>query len=505
MNSIMNPVPADTFENSQTTYRYIDTKVSKEEIEKEVQRIIDYGCKIYKIPDELKPSLVVIDSIQYAPTEEITQKFKEALPDKDIDLDIFTDSKKHPKDMSRSEFISYVAQKTNTSKKEIEKIIKTGNGKDKGYYSSYDHSITYYTDGYREGSETIESTILHELYHAREAIVRSALPQEDRDKIVRDELMKRLEQRESRNVFKQYPSEDNMASAMMTVPIFDDKTRNALINFADNNLFTDDWSLHEKMQKYSELLEQEKPDEAELEKAKADLGGLAEQIEEIASKSKVYVENPTILQTLFGMNKKEKNKLLFNYMMSMEFRYQYYREKEIKEVPTTEKSKEYWDIAKKSINDHIGSTQATYAMNIARQSKKKTGDELYWNYYTSREEVGARIESEKNEVQLLKHKLANSIGNTPIKEIKKIKKVLKESEAKYKEDLEYYKFFKAEDKFKENPRNLKNRLDYFISSYKVTFMRNTLHKTPVQKAAMILTGALCLLNNSKTLKRLLTH
>ena len=505
MDYVMTPAPVDTFENSKIGSYPSNTKSSKEEIEKEVQRIIDYGCKMYKIPDELKPSLVVVDSIQYASTEEITQKFREALPDKKIGLDIFSDSKKHPKDMSHSEFVSYVAKKTNTNKKEIEEIIKTGNGKDKGYYSSYDHSITYYTDGFREGKETIESTILHELYHAREAIVRSALPQEARDEIVKDELLKRLNQGETRNVFKQYPSNDNMASAMMTAPISDYKTRAALTDFAKNNLFTNDWSLHEKMQKYSELLEQEKPDEAELEKAKADLGGLAEQIEELASKSKVYVENPTIRQTIFGLNKKEKNKLLFNYMMSMEFRYQYYREKEIKEVPTTEKSKEYWNIAKKSINDHIGSTQATYAMNIARQSKKKTGDELYWDYYTSREEVSARIESEKRNVLLLKHKLANAIGNTPIQEISRIRKIQKTSEAKYKEDLVYYNFFKAEDAFKENPRNLKNRLNYFISAYKVTVMRNTLHKTPVQKAAMILTGVLCLLNNSKTLKRLLTY
>ncbi len=486
MNRIFSPETSDSFEYSKSPSKLTGTKVSKEEIEKEVQAIIDSGCKMYNIPEELKPSLVVVDSIQYAPTEEITQKFREALPDKDIDLDIFSSSKKHPKDMSRNEFISFIARQTDTPKKEIEKIIKTGNGKDKGFYSSYDNTITYYTDGYREGSETIEETILHELYHAREAIVRSALPQEDRDDIVKDELITRLTQKESRNVFKQYPSDDNMASAMMTVPIFDDTTRVALTNFAINNLFTNDLSLHEKMQKYSELLGQEKPDETELAKAKADLNGLAEQIENISSKSKVFKENPTIPQMIFGLSKKEKNKLLFDYMMSIEFRYQYYREKEIKNVPTTKKSKEYRNIAKKSINDHISSTQATYAMNIARQQKKRTGDALYWDYYTSREEVGARIESERKEVTILKQKLANSIGNTPKDELKMIKKILKIKESKYREDLVYYKFFEAEDKLKENPKDFKNRVNYVLSSYMVTFLRNTRHTSTNKKLAYAL-------------------
>ena len=477
LNSVIPPVQ-DSFEYTATNS--YDTKSSRDDIEKEVQSIIDSGCQMYGIPEELKPKLIMVDSIQYAPTEEITKKFKDALPEKDIDLDIFANSKKQPKDMSHSEFVSYVSKQTKTSKKDIEKIIQTGNGKDKGFYSSVDNTITYYTDGYRKGRETIEETILHELYHAREAIVRSALPQEDRDDIVKDELITRLTQKESRNVFKQFPSDDNMASAMMTVPIFDDSTRVKLTSFAQNNLFTNDWSLHEKMQRYSELLEQDKPDEEELAKAKADLGGLAEQIEEISQKSKVYKENPTLLQAALGLNKKEKNKLLFNYMMSIEFRYQYFREKEIDSVPTTEKAKEYRDIAKKSMNDHIGSTQATYAMNIARQTNKRTGDELYWEYYTSREEVGARLESEKREVKLLKTKLANSVGNTPKEELKNIKRLLKEKETKYKEDLKYYKFFEAEDKFKADPKNLMNGIKYFIAGYKIhltrAFKLNTVDK-----------------------------
>ena len=488
LNSVLAPAP-DSFEyTAQNPY---DTKSSRDEIEKEVQSIIDSGCQMYGIPEELKPKLIMVDSIQYAPTEEITKKFKEALPDADIDLDIFSGSKKQPKDMTHNEFVNYVSKQTKTSKKEIEKIIQTGNGKDKGYYSSVDNTVTYYTDGYRKGRETIEETILHELYHAREAIVRSALPQEDRDDIVKDELITRLTQKETRNVFKQFPDDDNMASAMMTVPIFDDTTRVQLTNFAQNNLFTEDWSLHEKMQRYSELLEQKHPDEEELQKAKADLGGLAEQIEEISSKSKVYKENPSLLEAVFGLSKKEKNKLLFNYMMSVEFRYQYFREKEIDSVPTTEKAKEYREIAKKSINDHIGSTQATYAMNIARQSNKRTGDELYWEYYTSREEVGARIESEKREVKLLKTKLANSVGNTPRAELKNIKKLLKEKQTKYKEDLTYYKFFEAEDEFKADPKNIRKCLKYFIANYNVRIMR-AFHLSTPKKLALGVYAAFCM-------------
>lgn len=499
LNVVSNPEQISASDSFSPFYAKIqDSQVSREEIEQEIRSILDEGCKTYGIPDELKPKIVIIDSIQYAPEEEIDKKFQEAL-NSDVDLDIFSGSKKQPHEMSRNEFIGVISKQTGLSKKEVEKIIQTGNGKDKGFYSSANNTITYYTDGYRQGKETIEETILHELYHAKEAIVRSALPQEERDKIVKEELLSNLAQREIRNVFKQFPPDNNMADSMMTVPIFDEKTRAALNNFAQQNLFTENWSLHEKMQRYSELLEQKNPDEAELAKAKADLGGLAEQIEEIADNGKIYSDS--LLKTLFGVSKKEKNKLIFDYMMSVEFRYQYFREKEIKNVPETQKAAEYRDIAKKSISEHIGSTQATFAMNIARQSRKKTGDELYWEYYTSREEVRARINSEKREVEKLKFKLTNSIGNSSRAEIKAIKKQLNEKKAKYREDLVYCNFFEAEDEFKSDPKNIRKGLKYFISNYKVQIMKTTHHSTTSQKIALGAYAAYWFYNGLRNVKR----
>ncbi len=482
LNQIQTERNIDTFTPSEPDQSYsIDPKVSRQNLEKEVQAIVDKGCEIYGIPEELKPKLIIVDSLQYAAEDEINQKFKEALGDEDLDLDIFSGAKKAPSEMSRDEFINTVSKRTGLSKKDVEKIMHSDNGKDKGFYSSVDNSITFYTKGYRDGSDTIEGTILHELYHAKEAVIRSSLPQKERDEIVKTELISRLKEGESRNVFKQYPSDDDMASAMMAVPFFDNKTRNTISEFAQNNLFSEDWSLYEKMQKYSELLNQKNPDEEELIRAKEDLGGLAEQIEEIASKEKIYKSNPTLLQTIFGLNKKEKNKLLFDYMMSMEFRYQYFRQKEIKDAPTTQKADKYRDIAQKSMSEHIGSTQANYAMNVARQNKKKTGDTLYWEYYSSREEVMARINSEKREVETLKIKYANSIGNTPRSELKKIKKQLKEKKAQFQEDYKLYKFFEIEDKFKENPKNLKLRFKYLIASYEITLMKRNHTSGTAQK------------------------
>ncbi|MBR6162961.1 hypothetical protein IKQ26_03595 [bacterium] len=503
LNKVQTQRNIDTFTPSEPVYsNSADLRASRENLEKEVRNIVDKGCEIYGIPEELKPKLVIVDSLQFASEEEINKKFKEALGNEDLDLDIFSGSKKAPSDMSRDEFINTVSNRTGLSKKDVEKIMQSDNGKDKGFYSSVDNSITFYTKGYRDGSDTIEGTILHELYHAKEAVIRSSLQQEDRDEIVRAELLKRLKEGESRNVFKQYPADDDMASAMMTVPVIDNATKNVLSNIARDNLFTDDWTLYEKMQKYSELLDQKNPNEEELARAKADLGGLAEQIEETALKGKVYKDNPTLLQSVFGLSKKEKNKLLFDYMMSMEFRYQYFRQKEIKDAPTTQKADEYRDIAKKSISEHIGSTQANYAMNVARQSKKKTGDALYWEYYTSREEVYARINSEKREVDMLKLKYANSIGNTPKSELKKIKKQLKEKKAQFKEDYKLYKFFELEDKFKANPRNVMLRLKYYASSYEIAIMKQTHSMSPVKK---VLCGAyflFVLLNSSNILKKL---
>lgn len=471
-NSPKTEIKEDTFtHNINSDYSAPDPKVSRQNLEKEIQRIVDKGCEMYGIFPELKPRVIIVDSLQYAEEEEINKKFKEALGNDDLDLDIFKDSKKTPSEMSRNEFINTVSKQTGLSKKDVEKVMQTDNGKDKGFYSSADNTITFYTKGYRDGSDTIEGTILHELYHAKEAIIRSSFPQEQRDEIVKSELLSRLQTGESRNVFKQYPSDDDMSSAMMTVPVIDQKTRNELSDFAQENLFTDDWTLYEKMQKYSELLEQEKPDEEELNRAKADLGGLAEQIEEIASKGKVYKDDPTLLQAVFGLNKKEKTKLLFDYMLSTEFRYQYFRQKEIKEVSTAKNAHEYRDMAQKSISEHIGSTQANYAMVVARQSKKKTGDALYWEYYSSREEVYARLNAEKREVEMLKIKYANSIGNTSPDELKKLKKQLKEKKQQFKEDYKLYKFFEIEDKFKANPKDIKLRLKYFSARYEIELMR----------------------------------
>jgi hypothetical protein len=116
-------------------------------------------------------------------------------------------------------------------------------------------------------------------------------------------------------------------------------------------------------------------------------------------------------------------------------------------------------------------------MNIARQSKKKTGDELYWNYYTSREEVGARIESEKREVKLLRNKLNSSSCNTSKAENKKIRKLLNQKRMKYKEDYRLYRLFELEDKLNENPNNFGLRLKYMLANYMVNI---TNQKSPVK-------------------------
>ena len=372
------------------------------------QTILDNEFKDY--PDIIKPKLVVIDSLQFATEEEIKKELN--IPS---DVDIFANSKKKPYEMTRMEFIEQLSKTTGLSEEIINQHMRT-NGVDKACYSAKDNTIIYYADTLRFNKEDIQKTIKHESYHAQQAILRSSIPQKDRDFIVKEELLNRLlgPKQEYKYVFKRYPENGILNNTIMEVPYLGTPAKKNLFNIANNYLFADDWSLYEKMQKYSELLEQENPDKTKLKKTKAALGGLAEQIEELASKSDTFAD----IKLCFKRSK-EKNKILFDYLMSFETRYQYYRQKEIPNIPETHQADEKTKIA---FSYNIDTEVSTFVM-------KKNNNKQNWTiYYTSPEEVKANVYSNNKFVS------------------KKI-------------DL-YNKFYEAEQKYNENP-NLKNNINYY--------------------------------------------
>lgn len=78
--------------------------------------------------------------------------------------------------------------------------ITKANIKEGGGYSSSKHTITINENSYREGCFDLPDVIKHEATHAKEAILRQRLPQEDKERLAVEYLLDKIQNGEKENI-----------------------------------------------------------------------------------------------------------------------------------------------------------------------------------------------------------------------------------------------------------------------------------------------------------------
>jgi hypothetical protein len=276
-------------------------------------------------------------------------------------------------------------------------------------------------------------------------------------------------------------------------------------DFVETHLFAKDDSLLKKMEAYYHLKYEVKEDDRtrkdkqKLEKLSIELADIIDGVSALNDKNAIHKKS---LNSIFT-RKNQKEKLLFEYITSVENRYQYFRKQEqnfaIKELTSEERKG-----IEKSIASNIQSVEGNVAFEQERKKIEKIENPVikfiksmslknslsYDLYFNSEEEFFARKFAKQNRlkdleqnleckkmfgrllrneyiknisIKLLFSKEGNSILTRPIKrEMTAISSQIKLEENLYKKHL-------ATKNLRNNPDSLKCKLDYIWTSIGLMF------------------------------------
>ena len=410
-------------------------KIKREDLNKEITELYNKSCSELEIQEDLKPVLKIV-----------------------YENEIYTIFPDGTEEITKS------------------KTPIIHNEGDMGSYDSDEHVITFYANSYiNRICNNLSTLIRHELYHAKEAIKRNSIPQEDRNEIVKEALLENIQSGEAPTILM---SEYDGTYKTMISPIFDEKTSKDFSAFAEQNLFSDDPQTLEKLKEYYELKYEnpKKKNKKKLRKLETELADILTQLQNIKKNNRQYKsQNHSFLH--FIRNEKEKDKELLAYSISIASKYQLFRKKEInKELPTI------YDYDKKeiksSIKANIDSVEGNIVLEIHRKNKRKKlenkekalnlpSDE-YYQYLYSKEEFEARKCASNMRIANLSHNMqkCNFIKK------QKLKSQIKEIRRKEILDEYNYQLYHLAQEERKKPNDIKIKIKIKILSIKARNINN---------------------------------
>ena len=355
---------------------------------------------------------------------------------------------------------------------EIKKVTpeEEWNQLDLAYYNSDRNAVRFYAEQYVNGTcRSIDETLSHELYHAKEAILRNSIPQQDRNELVKEILTEHIKNGEAHTIIKSY---DGKEYRTMISPVMSHKMSKQYADFAQRQLFDDKGELLAKLEEYYDVkYENKNPNNnVRLKELENELKDVLGELKTIQKNNRDYKpQNHHSLR--FWKNKEEKEKELLSYTISVESRYQEFRKKEINIPENPSYNKEE---VKKSINSNMNAVEGNVALENARkrlaastsfERNKAKADEnkTFLQYYYSEEELIARKEGYTRRLDELKQQREK--GNF-INKIRTTREILDVRRAIFLEELNYENY-KVMQELRNNPNNLGLRLKHKYTSFLV--------------------------------------
>lgn len=309
-----------------------------------------------------------------------------------------------------------------------------------GSYNEHQHTLKINANGYKSGNFEIDNIAMHEGTHCKEAILRSRIPQERVDAIVKEELLNRILNGESEQVLVKpnFISADMMKPPKMTGEMKADFAKiaeEALYDKSFNNVFGK-YMTNKQLSMSNACSEPEKAEYLKLIKE-------AEQNEmkNILSRLKEFMTKHPEFEKQFS-SQEEAFDALVQYAYSHNNRYVYFTRKSTAIPETTEPlSSEALEYAEKSLRNNIttieGNARNSGMTSLFRDTK------AFNQYQFSPEEVLAQQNGNKFLIKNLKAELAKmkEAGTLNPTDEQRILKLIKEAEKtiEYKtKGLEYY-------------------------------------------------------------------
>ena len=304
-----------------------------------------------------------------------------------------------------------------------------------GAYDKEKHVIYFNPQSYRDGIFDMENIIMHEATHCAEALKRAGIPQNRADEVVKNELISRIMNGESEQIFvsETILESGNKGAITMIPPKMSQKMKNDFANFALENLYTKSKELNSSLEDYLTcILKEDFTSEKYLETEKK-LMPLINKIKTILK------DNPEFLEQYDSINEGIITFLIYSF--SHNNRYNFFTNNTLLNadgniLKVQELTGEALKEAEKSLVNNITSTEG----NIVRDYGIL--DTQYNQYQFSPEEVLAETNSHKFLIKNLKAKLeemkANGTLSVEDSEYLKLKIEQSEMAIKYKNTgLEY--------------------------------------------------------------------
>ena len=336
------------------------------------------------------------------------------------------------------------------------------NPQDLAYYNSENHVIRLFADNsLNRGQNEIKETLSHELYHAKEAVLRNSLPEADKKEIVKEVLIDNIKSGENIKIVKTYNGKDY---TVMTSPVMSKKMAFQYADFAEKHLFNDDNTQLQKLTEYYNLKynsNDSKKNMAKIKQLENELKPVLDDLDTILQNNKDYKQQSYSFFK-FGANKKEQRKELLEYTIAVANRYNIYSEKDIhKEIPivTNYNKKEVKD----SISSNINAVDGNAALSEERKQisdknflqklfsfRNLNDNDEFLQYYYSEEELSARKTGYAKKIEILEEQKKNVSFLEKFKinkQIKKIKKIIKLEQLSYEN-------YCVKQKLRNNPNDV---------------------------------------------------
>lgn len=317
----------------------------------------------------------------------------------------------------------------------------------------------------------VKETIAHEMYHAKEAIIKNSLPQDVRDEATKKALLNYVNKGDNISIIRYYDENTNEYK-MMESPILCKPHKSKFIDFCNENLFSKDDLLGKELEEYYHLKYELKEKDRSPKQNKR-LEKLSSKYQEIISSveklNKDGLVHKNSANSLFNKNKSTE-KVLFAYVVSLENRYQYFREQEQHHAVRALTDEEISN-ASKYISANIQSVEgnqtfiqyqqkAENTTNISKNLIANIRKDEFNIYYNSEEEFYARknaIKTRINEIDKAIEKINSTEDNSSFKQkhvqlkiLKSQKKILK---SRLSRDNLAYKIHSLKIKARNNPDN----------------------------------------------------
>ena len=338
--------------------------------------------------------------------ESISAKYNECIKNSDIDpklrpaLEIIYHNEKYRLNPDGTTQI--------TALDENDKFYNT----DLAFYNSETHTVKVLADNFNEESGIyVGETISHELHHAKEAILRNSIPQEERNKIVREILLENIKNGESYKIVKSY---ENNEYSVMVSPVMSKRMSETYSKFIEDYILTDNQKTVSQLKKYYELkYNSKKADKIQIKELEIELKPVLDKLNKII-RDNPYYEPQEFSPFNIIANKKEKKRELLEYAIAISNRYKIYTEPEINTaIPKTDDYNR--ETVKESIASNIDSVDGNVALSISRDeianmsaiqklfaSKSMSSNKDFLQYYYSKEELEARITGYEKKIEILK-------------------------------------------------------------------------------------------------------